>query len=155
MMTALCIFIGDTVRMQWQNDYDGDLRIECGDKQGLFRVASQYEFASKDRQWQWVCRNVAKISLIGCGWTGWVNDFDEPFLFRCPANNILAGVQSHHASDREDREWKFRCCRADKHFTMNCFASDYINDWHHRINYDVDQPYVFTGVYSFHTNEKE
>ena len=155
MMTALCIIIGDTIRMQWQNDYDGDLRIECGDKQGLFRVASQYDDYTRDRQWQWECRNVAKISLIGCGWTYWVNDFDQPFLFRCPANNILTGVQSYHDSGTEDRRWKFRCCRADKHFTMNCFASDYINDWQQGMNYDVEKPYVFTGVYSFHINEKE
>ena len=38
--------------MQWQNKYDDELNVECSDKQGLYRVASQYSSPTRDRQWQ-------------------------------------------------------------------------------------------------------
>ena len=76
-------------------------------------------------------------------------------MLQCPANYILTGVNSIHHNHYEDRRWKFRCCHAENHFTKNCFASGYINDWNQLIDYSVDQPYVFTGVYSYHVNAKE
>ena len=142
--------------MQWQNNYDGVLNVECSDKQGLYRVVSQYSSPTRDRQWQWDCHEVTKTTFTECYWTdNWENVWDEPFFFQCPANYILTGVNSIHSNYYEDRRWKFRCCHAENHFTKNCFASDYINDWNQFIEYSVDQSYVFTGVYSYHVNAKE
>ena len=96
-----------------------------------------------------------KTSFTKCYWTGdWTNAFGEPFLFQCPANNILTGVQSIHHNNYEDRLWKFRCCHAENHFTRNCFASSFINDWDLMMDYKVDAPYVFTGVFSYHDKKK-
>ena len=142
--------------MQWQNELNGELRVECSDKQGFVRVVSQLNNRHEDRQWKWECQEVVKTSFAKCYWTDdWVNEFDEPFLFQCPANNILTGVQSIHHNHYEDRRWKLRCCHAKNHFTRNCFASAYINDWHLMMDYKVDAPYVFTGVFSYHSNKKE
>ena len=49
----------------------------------------------------------------------------------------------------------FAVMHAKHHFTRNCFASSYINDWHQMMDYKVDRPYVFTGVYSYHSNKNE
>ena len=150
------LYIGKTAKTQWQNEYDDELRVECSDKQGLYRVASQYDGTRRDRQWQWDCREVTKATFTNCFWTdGWENWFDRSFFFQCPVNNILTGVNSIHHDAYEDRRWSFRCCQAENHFTKNCFATDYINDWHQYLDYTVDQSYVFTGVFSFHLDTKE
>ena len=47
----------------------------------------------------------------------------------------------------------FAVMHAKHHFTRNCFASSYINDWHQMMDYKVDRPYVFTGVYSYHSKK--
>ena len=149
-------YIGETATTQMQNEFDGELRVQCSDKQGFVGVVSQYSKRLEDRQWKWKCQKVAKRAFTKCYWTDdWVNNYDEPFLFQCPANNILTGVQSIHHNSYEDRRFKFRCCRAKNHFTRNCFASSYINDWHQMMDYKVDRPYVFTGVYSYHSNKNE
>ena len=79
----------------------------------------------------------------------------EPFYFYCPANYILTGVNSIHENSHEDRRWKFRCCRAENHFTRKCLVNGgYINDWNQMMDYNAGA-YVFTGVYSYYSNERQ
>ena len=142
--------------MQWQNTYNNELIFQCSKKvQGIVGVVSVHSNKMEDRQWNWKCQEVAKKPLTICSWTSWVNDFDVPFLFQCPANKILTGVRSIHDNSKQDRRWKFRCCGAKHHFTRNCFASNYINYWDKRMDYKVDPPYVFAGVFSYHSNIRE
>ena len=144
------LYIGETAKTQWQNEYDDELDVVCPDKQGFYRVVSQYDGTTRDRQWQWDCREVTKTTTANCFWTeDWENWFHRPFFFRCPANYILTGVNSIHHNAYEDRRWKFHCCDAENHFTKNCFATDYMNNWYENIDYTVDQSYVLTGVFSF------
>ena len=150
------LYIGETANIQWQNKYDEELKVECRDKKGYFGVVSKHDSDREDRLWQWNCQEVAKTPFTKCYWSkDWENAFNEPFLFQCPANYILNGVHSIHHNNYEDRRWKFRCCRAKNHFTRNCFASSFINDWGSMMDYKVDAPYVFTGVFSYYSKEEE
>ena len=41
----------------------------------------------------------------------YVNAFDKPVVYMCPADFFLAGVQSYHENPYEDRRFKYKCCR--------------------------------------------
>ena len=55
-----------------------------------------------------------------CSSTGYVNEWDLPMNFMCPANQYIAGVESDHDNGREDRRWKFTCCGIPNHITLSC-----------------------------------
>ena len=88
-------------------------------------------------------------------WTSYVNDWDRPLFFSCKANYIMCGVESYHDNDKEDRRWKFKCCRAKSHFTRNCELSGYANDFDKAMDFKLDASKVITGAYSWHRNSKE
>ena len=140
---------------QWQNSYDGNLKVECGKRQGFNRVRSQHSNGAEDRIWQWDCVDVAKADFGYCYWSGYVNNFDYPMFYQCPSNYIMNGVESYHDNGHEDRRWKFKCCWALNHFTRNCHLTDYINNWDAVMDYTSDNPYIFNGFFSYHDNGRE
>ena len=152
---TLITLIGETADIQWNNDWDARLLVECGDKQGFSRVRSQHDNGREDRLWQWDCHTIAKASWDNCYWTDYVNWWDQPFYYQCAANYVLAGVDSYHDNGVEDRRWKFRCCHAPNHFTKGCFVTGYVNDWDAWMDYGVGIPHVFTGAFSYHDNGRE
>ena len=118
-------------------------------------MKSQHSDGTEDRQWEWTCRNVATKRFDKEHWTDYVNSFDEPIFFNCPKNHILCGVESYHSNDAEDRRWKFRCCHSPGHFTKNCYLTEYVNEWDGMMDHSVGKNEVITGVYSYHSNDKE
>ena len=141
--------------VQWQNTWDGVLRVQCGNRAGFKRVRSQHDNGKEDRLWQWDCANIAQSDFDDCFWTGYVNSYDQPFFFQCRANYILNGVESNHHNGHEDRQWKFRCCKAANHFTKNCYLTHLINDWDAVMDYSASNTYIFAGAYSYHDNGRE
>ena len=97
------------VTAQWNNVWDSILHKECPNGQAFYRVVSTHHDGYEDRLWDWYCRSYAQISS-SCSWHGYVNGFDEAFLFSCPINQLMTGAYSEHHDGYEDRRWKFRCC---------------------------------------------
>ena len=40
----------------------------------------------------------------------YVNAFDQPVEFTCPADQVMVGESSYHNNEPEDRQYRFRCC---------------------------------------------
>lgn len=40
----------------------------------------------------------------------WVNNFDQPIDYVCPAGQVMVGMNSDHQNDYEDRRFRFACC---------------------------------------------
>ena len=41
--------------------------------------------------------------------SGWVNQYDQPFTFTCPAHQYIAHIKSIHDNGPEDRVFDFQC----------------------------------------------
>ena len=46
-----------------------------------------------------------------CSWTDYVNDWDNTYNYSCPDGKVLVGVGSKHDNRKEDRRFRFQCCR--------------------------------------------
>ena len=142
--------------MQYQNDFDQPLYADCNGIQGMYKVSSVHSNHHEDRAWLWECRDVVSGGSISqCSDTGYVNEFDLPMNFMCPANYYVKGVESHHDNNREDRRWKFTCCSIQNRITVSCRQTGYVNDWDAPMNFVAGQGEVITGVYSYHDNGRE
>jgi len=53
------------------------------------------------------------ISCVSAQWypssSTYVNNFDYPVSFKCPFGTALAGVDSVHNNNNEDRQFRFKC----------------------------------------------
>ena len=141
----------------YQNDWDHVLKVMCNRYQGeaLYSVQSRHSNRKEDRRWMWQCKKIVSGAMSSCYWTGYQTNYDEPFLFHCPANYVLSGVNSVHSNKREDRRWNFYCCIASGYCTKQWYWSNYINNWDGYINCRAPHPRVFTGAYSHHSNKRE
>ena len=138
---------------RYQNAFDGNLYVDCHNKQAIYAVQSYHSNHHEDRRWHFMCKKVAVSSFSHCYWTGYENKFDQPLSFRCPANYVMTGVSSYHSNRKEDRRWRFKCCSASGYKTKNCRLTGYINNWDGYMNYHSHS--VFVGAYSHHSNRKE
>jgi hypothetical protein len=142
--------------MQYPNNFDQPLSISCSGIQGMYKVASVHSNPHEDRAWLWQCRDVVGSGYVsGCSETGYVNKFDLPMNYMCPANQYIAGVYSYHDNGREDRRWKFTCCAIPNRITISCRQTGYVNYWDAPMDFEADQGEVITGVYSYHDNGRE
>ncbi len=139
----------------YQNKYDQPLNVDCHAKYGLYGINSRYSPPHRDRQFQFLCKPIATVNLKHCSWTHYVNQWDGPLLFQCPADYVMAGVKSVHNNQKEDRLWKFKCCKAPCYQTKSCNLSPFINSYRSMINYKAPAKKVFVGAFSFHDNRKE
>ena len=152
----LFVVVLDIVQAQsWQNNYDQELTVDCGDTSALYRVRSQHSNGAEDRQWLWECRTVVDTAFDDCQWTGYLNSFDQPIYYQCDHNYVLTGVNSYHDNGAEDRRWKAKCCKSSDHFVQDCRVSGYINSYDSYMDFSVDSPEVFTGFFSAHMNSPE
>ena len=44
--------------IQWDNEPDGELNVDCPCGYGLFKVRSEFYDTHNDRRWLWQCREV-------------------------------------------------------------------------------------------------
>ena len=78
---------GELARIEYQNTFDRSLFVSCGGVKGMYKVSSVHSNHHEDRSWSWECRDVVSRGYAtGCSQTGYVNDFDSPMNFMCPAN---------------------------------------------------------------------
>lgn len=158
-MTVLFLFcVATQSAFGYQNSFDGNLHVYCNRYHGeaLSRVQSYYSSHHNDRRWHWYCRRIPGVThLSHCYWTSEVNYWDAPLGYNCNKDYVMTGVSSHHNNHREDRRWRFQCCRANGFYTRSCSLSGYINNWRANINHSVGGDTFFTGAVSYHDNKKE
>ena len=139
----------------YQNNFDQPLHVDCQSKKALSGVRSIYSTPHRDRRFQFLCQSITSYSFSKCFWTGYENQWDQPLLFQCPTDHVMSGVKSVHNNHREDRLWRFKCCKAPCHQTKSCELSKFINSWRGLINYKAPANKVFVGAFSYHDNGKE
>ena len=149
-----CVLTGGLA--EYQNDWDGPLHVTCNTAQGeaLYLVQSVYSKYKRDRRWMWQCKQIVPGAMRCDTWSK-EYDYDQTFNFQCDPNYVLTGVQSVHSNKKEDRMWKFRCCKAEGHCTRPCSSSNYINNLGGYMHYRAPHIRVFTGVSSDNDNTKE
>ncbi|XP_064390615.1 serine/arginine-rich splicing factor 4-like [Halichondria panicea] len=114
----------------YQNNFDRPLHFECNAKNGeaLNQVRSVYHNRYRDRLWNWGCAKVVSIPLSDCSWPVYINHWQAPIRFMCPKGKVMAGVDSKHWDNKEDRRWKIKCCSAKGYHTEECELTKQLNN---------------------------
>ncbi len=126
---GLLLFVSVFSAEGYQNNFDQPLHVDCQSKKALSGVRSIYSTPHRDRRFQFLCQSITSYSFSKCFWTGYENQWDQPLLFQCPTDHVMSGVKSVHNNHREDRLWRFKCCKAPCHQTKSCELSKFINSW--------------------------
>ncbi|KAK3740219.1 hypothetical protein RRG08_054241 [Elysia crispata] len=142
---------------EFDNEWDGELSFECPSGEVLTSVYSVHDNHREDRRWRLGCKKAPSgANPTTCSWTDdYINAFDEPISFLCPANYVLTGINSIHSNAAEDRRMKLKCCTKSGYKTSNCELTPYLNGWDAVLDYTVPNGRVITGWFSVHDNGKE
>ena len=139
----------------WQNDWDGNLYVDCRERQALYRVQSYHSNRKEDRRWQFLCKSTVSRPFNHCYRTGYENFWHYPLMFQCRVNYVMTGVSSYHSNFLEDRRWRFKCCRANGYYTKKCGLTGFINNWDAYMNHYARSGTVFVGAFSYHSGRKK
>lgn len=97
------------------NAYDQKSRIVCPKDMALTYIRSTHDSHHEDRSWSYKCGKFDGWQVEQCYWTDYINEYDKELEFQCPTignpNMVFAGLISVHDNHREDRVFKFKCCR--------------------------------------------
>jgi hypothetical protein len=80
------------------NGYMQNFSFQCSDNQFLNGERSSYKLG--DRIYGYQCCSLTSegqsLKKKQCNWSGWLNKHSQTVSYSCPANSVLAGVQSEH-----------------------------------------------------------
>ncbi|GFR94782.1 hemagglutinin/amebocyte aggregation factor [Elysia marginata] len=143
--------------VEFNNEWDQPLNFECPEGKVIKSVYSIHDNGREDRRFKLVCGKApSDAEPKQCEWTSdYVNEWDQPVMFLCPANYLVAGIYSVHDNSREDRRMKFKCCRQPGIKTKSCQMSDFLNSWDQPLDYTVGSGRALVGWMSRHDNSKE
>ena len=141
--------------LQWQNTYDGQLSKACPTGQGFYRVRSEYNGGTRDRRWEFHCRQIIQKGNPTCTKSSYVNQFHEYISYMCGKNQYIGGVESYHDNSKEDRRWKFTCCSAPSQATKDCRLTGFVNSPNVNMEYQANDGEVITGVFSYFVSGKK
>lgn len=156
-MVILSAFYIVNVAADWQNEWDKSLSVFCPIGNAINGVKSTHSSYYEDRRFEFSCEtvfNLKKRFYDECGWTGDLNNYEEPFSFTCPPNYVMTGVKSIHHDYYEDRKWDFTCCIANGYTTKDCHWTNYVNDWDGDFNIEPSN-YFLAGAESYHNSYYE
>ena len=141
----------------YDNEITEVLDFECEENHSLTYVKSQYKKSKADRRFRLGCRPVGNSTypLKDCKWSGYVNKWEQHFLYVCPKNHILTGMYSKHSESKLDRRWKYHCCRVQAAYTKSCLATGYLNDLKADFDFLADDSHVLVGAYSYYNAGKK
>lgn len=141
----------------WMNKFDEPLTFTAGSNRMITGFSSVHDNSKEDRRWKFFHGHSNSVQCIAQSDSGWVNDWDKVLSFTCPTNQALCGVSSYHNNGKEDRRWRFQCCRVASNFYLKKEAfTGYLNKWDEPIEFfcpSADE--VIVGMYSYHDNGKE
>merc|ERR1719209_255477 len=97
LLTLLTALLGAArAEIEWANDYDGQLFFECPSGESIFHLISMHDNKHEDRRWGFECKPV-DIPFDSCAWTGYVNNYDETFVYECTNGaGVVTGMESEH-----------------------------------------------------------
>ncbi|XP_032834155.1 hemagglutinin/amebocyte aggregation factor-like isoform X2 [Petromyzon marinus] len=86
----------------------------------------------------------------------YVNDYDAPIDFSCPAHQSIYIIHSIHNNDAEDRIWDFRCKETfDLSRPVSSFATSYVNTFDEKLDFTCPFNSIVSGIGSYHNNDAE
>ncbi|XP_033755806.1 uncharacterized protein LOC117338556 [Pecten maximus] len=137
------------------NDYDQPMDFSCEGNSTLRHISSHHNNHHEDRVWSMGCyTGIAPV--YDCQWTGYVNDFDDPFDFECPGDEFINGVKSYHDNGHEDRRWAFQCCKMLGRIRQHCEDTGFLNHYDDALTYTSNQDNKnIRGWISIHDNGHE
>ncbi|KAG9329598.1 hypothetical protein JZ751_003510 [Albula glossodonta] len=139
---------------EYHNSYDDPLTFTCNQEDSISMVTSKHSNSHEDRLYGFSCKKTFD-SLAQCFWTNYVNCFDERFTFYCPPNHVISGMASYHDNGREDRRWKYYCCRVNNYCNSNCRWTTYVNNFDDYFTWNVPSQNYLVGAESYHDNKRE
>ena len=138
----------------WVNGWDGGLNYVCPGDQGIMKINSVHSNNKEDRLWNYGCERIG-ASLGGTRISGWTNNFDGYQYYDCGGNDVIAGFNSYHSNNREDRRWRVYCRNMRGARLTNCRWNADANGWDGGMDQTAPSNGVFTGMKSWHSNGKE
>lgn len=137
--------------------WDAPFTIDCGSRGAITYVESYHDNHREDRRWRWCCNFHIAPTNMHCYWTGYVNNWDQLLHFECRANYMISGVSSYHDNRREDRRWRFKCCKDPnlKRYISARRWTGYVNGWDGHLRFHVSGANIITGAISVHDNRRE
>jgi len=141
----------------WMNTWDGWIYFTAGKNMIVTGFSSVHDNGKEDRRWKFCSGSVKGVQCKPQSWSKWVNTWDSVLSFTCPRNEALYAVTSQHHNGKEDRRWKFQCCKVSSNFALKKEAfTRYLNNWDEPIHFfcpSADE--VVVGMYSYHDNDVE
>lgn len=105
----------DKIASNYINNYDALVNYSCPDERVMISSISVHSSKKEDRRFGFHCGkfeyNNMKVEKYECTWSNYVNQFDASVNFQCPAGKVIAGEASYHSNSKEDRRFKYQCCK--------------------------------------------
>ncbi|KAJ8314049.1 hypothetical protein KUTeg_008610 [Tegillarca granosa] len=101
--------------------------------------------------------SLIKLLALVCIWElayCWKNQFDKPFTYTCPRNQVITRIRSVHNNAYEDRLYDYSCSKRGNEPNL-CSWTGYINNFDQRINFVCPFDGVIAGFHSYHSNYHE
>merc|ERR1711962_241145 len=83
----------------------------------------------------------------------YVNEYDQPFEFKCKEGQSIDNIATEHSNHHEDRRWDFTC-KANKVITKDCSWTGEVNGFDQTFDHKCDKG-VIAGIASHHNNHYE
>ncbi|CAL1533772.1 unnamed protein product [Lymnaea stagnalis] len=145
---VLFVAVAAAAEAAYVNQLGQPFDFKCPPGQIISHIGSDYDLLLEDRQWEFRCR-AANVSEV-CSSSGYVNGFGLPLAFTCPGNQVLAGVQSYHDNQVEDRRFNFRCCDLRSKAPRGCLHGSDVNTWGGKLLLEVPRGKAIKGAVSSH-----
>jgi len=123
------------------NSWDGRMDYRCWANGAISGLISVHDNGREDRRWKVRCCNLGNGGKyqVKSYRTQYVNNWDGGMNFRCPSNEVLVGIYSHHDNHREDRRYKFYCGRLLSGSWLPNRQAVSRSSEHHRSSYFFDK----------------
>ena len=141
-------------------NYDEEWERGCGGNAALSRAQSHWSSTTNDRQWTFRCTPLtSNYRMIDCQWTEYVNEWEGIMNYNCPNDGLLRTVQSIHDNTKEDRRFRFECCRViENSYSYPAMTSikdiNFVAAWQHTFD-NRQNAYFLCGQESEHSNQYE
>jgi len=141
----------------WENDWDGRMHFTAGAHNMITGFFSVHDNRMEDRRWKFLSGSARGVHCQPQRWTDWKNDWEGVLNFHCPAQQVLYGVESYHDNGKQDRRWKFKCCRVSSNVSLQKKRlTGSINDWDENLQWWCSKSdEVVVSLYSYHSNHYE
>ncbi|XP_025094526.1 hemagglutinin/amebocyte aggregation factor-like [Pomacea canaliculata] len=141
----------------WVNDFEMQVNFSCPRGHSVSAIRSDYNSYYTDRVWDFKCSPIARIGKEeSCMWKTPINGFSQQFVFNCPWDGYISGVQSFYDKTHRDREFNFLCCHFSDTMMKSCsFTANWINNWRSHFHFTVPSNSFLSGVSSNYCSHKK